>query len=124
MKKCKWCGAELKDNAKSCPKCRTVYDDKSKSNTPNKQVTNNNNDAKYIMIRLAILAVVVIVGVLLVGNSLSNVDTNDSVKCESCGRTFTFENNKHDCRCITYTNMCKKCYSNFCYLNGKEEKDY
>lgn len=55
------------------------------------------------------------------GSSSSNSGSSSSKTCQSCGRSFDDSINK---KYITHTNMCKNCYTNFCWATGKTPTNY
>lgn len=54
--------------------------------------------------------------------------SSKSATCQVCHKTYTYEiyddYNYHIVRCIRMTNMCKRCYSDFCAVHGMKPTDY
>lgn len=57
-------------------------------------------------------------------------DKTYSATCELCNKTYSYDAAhygnaaSHQVKCIKMTNMCKKCYANYCAANGMTPEDY
>ena len=75
-----------------------------------------------------LVAVIGLFAIMLPECSSGTKTDSHSATCHLCHKTFTYKVydswDYHNVRCIQWTNMCKKCYKDFCYLNGITPKDY
>ena len=63
-----------------------------------------------------------------IGNSIDGINPSGSSSysvssstCHSCDRSFSDDTNKNY---IRWTNMCRKCYRNYCYAKGITPSNY
>ena len=76
------------------------------------------------------IAFCLVLAIILILCSCGDNNKTYSATCKTCHKTYSYEavdygnTASHEVKCIRMTNMCKKCYKNYCYAKGITPKDY